>query len=133
MKLETTVLGLKMQYYHYLNILDITGNVRIGSAGATVLRALTPAGLRDLSLLEYKGGLVTVTLFHQRTFIAQPLPGNPTMQIFPRTGDVNNVLIVPVLEYSKGYYTYISPTSFVLLLVAKVFTSCRRCRLFHHS
>ena len=45
MKLETTVLGLKMQYYHYLNIFDITDNMRIGGAGAPRLRDQTPAGL----------------------------------------------------------------------------------------
>jgi hypothetical protein len=45
MKLESTVLGLKMQFYHDVNVFDITNSVRIGGAGTPVLRALTPAGL----------------------------------------------------------------------------------------
>lgn len=45
MKLETTVLGLKMHYYDDVNVLDITNDVRIGGAGAPTLRNVTPAGL----------------------------------------------------------------------------------------
>ena len=45
MKLETTVKGLKMQFYHNRHIFDITNNVRIGGAGAHRLRNMTPANL----------------------------------------------------------------------------------------
>jgi len=51
MKLESTVLGLKMQFYQNRHILDVTNMVRIGGAGAPVLRHPTPANLVPAGML----------------------------------------------------------------------------------
>ncbi len=45
MKLETTVLGLKVQYYSNLHLLDVTQFVRIGGVFSTHLHGPIPATL----------------------------------------------------------------------------------------
>ena len=45
MKLETTVLGLKVQYYSNLHLLDLTRFVQIGGPLSTRLRGPIPAHL----------------------------------------------------------------------------------------
>jgi len=59
MKLETTVLGLKMQYYHNLAIFDITQDIQIGGAGAPQLLAPTPANLvpAGVAVVGMQGGV----------------------------------------------------------------------------
>jgi len=42
MKLETTILGLKVHYYDNLHLLDLTMNIRIGGALSTILEGPIP-------------------------------------------------------------------------------------------
>ena len=43
MKLQTTIQGLKMQYYAHLHLLDITEDIQLGGAGAPQLLGPVPA------------------------------------------------------------------------------------------
>ena len=71
MKLESTVLGLKMQFYHHLNILDISNDVCIGGVGAPILRAPTPAGLVPAGVPGRFGPPVPPANIHRPTFTRQ--------------------------------------------------------------
>ena len=59
MKLETTVLGLKVHYYSNLHLLDLTGFVRIGGAFSRQLRGPIPASLLPAGVIVVgmNGGL----------------------------------------------------------------------------
>ena len=71
MKLETTVLSLKMHYYHAAHTLDVTNDVRIGGAGGAVLRDQTPANLVPPGVVGRFGPPIPPPNVHRPTFTRQ--------------------------------------------------------------
>ncbi|RDB26647.1 hypothetical protein Hypma_005552 [Hypsizygus marmoreus] len=45
MKLQSTILGLKMQFYHFAHLFNITQDMQLGGAGAPTLLGPVPANL----------------------------------------------------------------------------------------
>ncbi|RDB14841.1 hypothetical protein Hypma_016371 [Hypsizygus marmoreus] len=68
MKLESTVIGMKMQFYHHAFLFDITADLQLGGAGAPTLRGPTPANLVQQAPLM--GNLLPVPA----PLVAPPVP-----------------------------------------------------------